>query len=100
MALVSHKQHEVEVVKVTTETIDQFTLTLNRAEAQFLMDLCGKVGGCPFSTRRKHSQAVYDALKYSNKLLPTHEYAPDLEGQSLYIDMTETEHNTQREKNI
>lgn len=43
------------------ETVVQ--LSLNKDEAQFLYDLMQKVGGCESTSRRKHAEAIDQALK-------------------------------------
>lgn len=44
-----------------TET--KYILTLSKDEAQVLKDILARVGGCPYTTRRNHTNAISNALE-------------------------------------
>lgn len=57
---------EVRVIPMpVTESVqvpDGGTLTLSQDEIQFLFDVTGNIGGSPFTSRRRHSDSIRDAL--------------------------------------
>lgn len=52
---------KIEVEHLTTEVIG-VDIRLNQEEVQTLADLLSRVGGNMYSSRRKHSQALLNAL--------------------------------------
>lgn len=61
-ATIESKTETVVVTESQTVQVYVYTLTLTPEEAQTLADLTAMCGGDPKNSRRKHTEAVYEAL--------------------------------------
>lgn len=52
----------LEQITETRTVVTGYSLTLSEQEAQALVDVLSKIGGDPYCSSRKHTQAVLDAL--------------------------------------
>ena len=52
----------VEVKQIKSVITKKYVVQMSMIEVQFLVDLLGYVGGSPDCSRRKHGQAIFDAL--------------------------------------
>ena len=68
----------------TYEEIEQFDLTLTREEAEFLMDLSGRIGGNSTTSRRRHACSLSGALSIAGIRGTAQKDLP--KGQALYFD--------------
>lgn len=69
------------------EAITTFTLTINEAEARFLRDVVGQIGGCPANSRRSIADELSATLE---SVGVRHEYVDDISdsrsnGRGLYF---------------
>lgn len=58
-----------------SETITTFNLTINEAEARFLRDVVGQIGGCPANSRRSIADELSATL---DSVGVRHEYVADI----------------------
>lgn len=58
----------VEVKQIKKFIVKKYILEMSREEAQFLIDLLGHVGGSPYTSRRKYSASIFDALEKTQSL--------------------------------
>lgn len=56
------KATKKEIPPVPVAPVVEVTLVLSKEEAETLLAVLGRVGGNPYTTRRKHTQDVYNAL--------------------------------------
>jgi hypothetical protein len=70
---------EVNEVKTIRKV---YVLTLTQDEAETILAITGKVSGSPVDSRRKHSEAVFYALRSANVPLKS----DDLMGLSIYFN--------------
>lgn len=76
---------QVEVVKPVQETV--YVITLSKDEAFTLRHILSKVGGSPYTSRRKYADAIYSALGAAGIPVPGLGAAgDDAKGNIIYGD--------------
>lgn len=78
-----------EVVEVPVITmVEQFTINLNRDEAQVLHDILSRVGGDQVESRRRFTDSIYRALNSVGTFVDDDEVYGDVSGteNSIYFD--------------
>lgn len=49
--------------KQVVQPIEKVTLEMNQSEAITLLAILSRVGGCPYTSPRKHADSIYEALR-------------------------------------
>lgn len=60
------------------------TLTFTHDEAQFLMDILNRIGGCPDNSRRRHADDIRNALMCAPYIVDTLEGNTDHKDDDLH----------------
>lgn len=69
--MITAKYEVIEVPVTTTTQKEVITLTMSLEMAQFLVDVTGKISGCPNTSRRKYADQLRKELLSTERVFET-----------------------------